>query len=104
MSPTGVDITWAGPAEFQFPLSDAEVRSWKSLPALHQPGWGDEWLVAEIRRDLAGMPPLVDCAEVGELHTLLAQVVAGQARVVQAGDCAEDPGDCVPGVLARKVG
>ncbi len=35
---------------------------------------------------------------------MLAEVAAGRAQVVQAGDCAEDPAECTPRHLARKAG
>ncbi|GAB3557862.1 phenazine biosynthesis protein PhzC [Actinopolyspora lacussalsi] len=38
------------------------------------------------------------------LRTLLAGVAAGQYQVVQTGDCSEDPAECTPEYLSRKVG
>jgi 3-deoxy-7-phosphoheptulonate synthase len=85
-------------------LGADEWRRWWELPAAQQPDWGDQWLVGKVRSDLAGMPPLVERAEVDRLRELLADVATGHRQVVQAGDCAEDPEDCVPAVLSRKVG
>jgi 3-deoxy-7-phosphoheptulonate synthase len=38
------------------------------------------------------------------LRAALAQVAAGHAQILQAGDCAEDPAESTPGHLARKTG
>ncbi len=97
-------MTWAGPTDSQLALSSEEVRSWRSLPAYQQPGWGDEWLVDEVRKDLARLPGVVTTSEVGALRRLLAEVPAGRLRIIQAGDCAEDPEECAPEHLTRKVG
>ncbi|WP_137815749.1 3-deoxy-7-phosphoheptulonate synthase [Gandjariella thermophila] len=80
------------------------MRRWLSLPADQQPDWGDEWLVEKIRVDLADMPPLVRQSEVDALGRLLARVAAGELHVIQAGDCAEDPAECVPESLSAKIG
>ncbi|MFJ6671257.1 3-deoxy-7-phosphoheptulonate synthase [Actinosynnema sp. NPDC091369] len=84
-------------------LPGEEIRCRRSLPAAHQPAW-DARAAAEVGAALAGMPGLVEVGEVRRLGALLAEVAAGRAQVVQAGDCAEDPAECGPGDLARKVG
>lgn len=71
--------------------------------AEQQPEWDEHWLVRGIRADIASMPGLVRWSEVHQLHTLLAEVAAGRMQIIQAGDCAEDPAECVPEVLTRKV-
>ncbi len=53
---------------------------------------------------LAALPPLVEAEALSRLRGLLAGVAAGQAQVVQAGDCAEDPAECTAGDVERKVG
>lgn len=98
------DITWAGPTDFRLPLTDDELRYWRTLSAGQQPEWGDQWLVGQVRDALAGMPGLVEFAEVDALRAMLSEVAAGRLQIVQAGDCAEDPAHCVPDVLTRKVG
>ncbi|MCC8244967.1 3-deoxy-7-phosphoheptulonate synthase [Saccharothrix luteola] len=90
------------PFDFRFPAADLD--QWKAFPAAQQPDWGDGWLVDKVRADLAGMPGLVRWSEVDALRDALADVSAGRAQVIQAGDCAEDPDECVPEVLGRKVG
>ncbi|MGW0861963.1 3-deoxy-7-phosphoheptulonate synthase [Streptomyces sp. NPDC002611] len=72
--------------------------------AQQQPQWGDPSRVEQVRDVLAALPPLVETASLSRLRNLLAGVAAGQAQVVQAGDCAEDPAECTAGDVERKVG
>jgi 3-deoxy-7-phosphoheptulonate synthase len=69
---------------------------------LQQPPWDDPDQVDRVRRELADRPPLVRAEDVARLRSLLAQVAAGDAHVVQAGDCAEDPDECTAWHVARK--
>lgn len=80
------------------------VEHGRSLAAAQQPDWADPALIAQVRGELAGLPPLVTSLELAELRTALAEVAAGRAQVIQAGDCAEDPAECTPSHLARKTG
>lgn len=72
-------------------------------PALHQPDWEDPSQVRRVRNDLAARPPLVAADDVRTLRELLARVAAGEAHVIQAGDCAEDPAECTADHVARKA-
>ncbi|ARP74457.1 phospho-2-dehydro-3-deoxyheptonate aldolase [Streptomyces pluripotens] len=71
-------------------------------PARQQPHWPDAALARRVRGQLAALPGLLEADEVLALRTRLAAVATGAVRVVQAGDCAEDPADCTPGDVARK--
>ncbi|MGK5631837.1 3-deoxy-7-phosphoheptulonate synthase [Streptomyces sp. URMC 123] len=71
-------------------------------PALQQPEWGDEARVRLVREELAARPALVRAEDVRTLRHLLARVAAGEAQVVQSGDCAEDPAESTVGYVARK--
>ncbi|MET9510146.1 3-deoxy-7-phosphoheptulonate synthase [Streptomyces flavidovirens] len=73
-------------------------------PVAQQPQWGDSAEVEQVREVLAALPPLVETESLGKLRGLLAEVAAGQAQVVQAGDCAEDPAECTAGDVERKAG
>jgi 3-deoxy-7-phosphoheptulonate synthase len=73
-------------------------------PAAQQPVWADPELVTQVREELAELPGLVLADDVDALSGVLAEVAAGHAQVVQAGDCAEDPAECTPRHLARKAG
>ncbi|MEW2295657.1 3-deoxy-7-phosphoheptulonate synthase [Streptomyces sp. NPDC006743] len=72
--------------------------------ALHQPPWEDTAQVAEVRGALVRRTPLVAAEDVDRLHTLLARVAAGEAHVMQAGDCAEDFAESTADDVARKTG
>ncbi|GAA0913509.1 phenazine biosynthesis protein PhzC [Streptomyces thermoalcalitolerans] len=73
----------------------------KSAP--HQPDWQDSAQVQLARKELAVRSPLVTGDDVRRLTSLLARVAAGEAHVIQAGDCAEDPAECTAGHVARKA-
>jgi 3-deoxy-7-phosphoheptulonate synthase len=67
--------------------------SWRSHPALHQPEWPSEERAEAARAKLAGVPPLVFAGEARQLRSALAEVAAGRAFLLQAGDCAESFND-----------
>ncbi|MEU1517205.1 3-deoxy-7-phosphoheptulonate synthase [Streptomyces sp. NPDC005811] len=68
-----------------------------------QPQWDDLAQVGRVRSDLASRPPLVSVDDVRTLRRRLARVAAGEALVVQAGDCAENPEECTAGHVTRKA-
>lgn len=72
--------------------------------ARQQPESGDPAQVEHVRDVLAALPPLVEAESLIRLRGLLAGVAAGQAQVVQAGDCAEDPTERTAGDVERKAG
>jgi 3-deoxy-7-phosphoheptulonate synthase len=74
----------------------------KSTP--QQPQWDDPAYVDRVRAELAACPALVSADDTRRLRSLLARVAVGEANVVQAGDCAEDPAECTVGYVARKTG
>ncbi|MFN0029952.1 MAG: class II 3-deoxy-7-phosphoheptulonate synthase [Acidimicrobiales bacterium] len=63
--------------------------SWRAFPTQQQPRWPDEASYEAALKTLATYPPLVFAGEARALTAQLAQVAAGQAFVLQAGDCAE---------------
>ncbi len=63
--------------------------SWRGLPAGQQPAWPDEARLDASLQTLATSPPLVFAGEARQLRAQLAEVAAGRAFVLQAGDCAE---------------
>lgn len=67
-----------------------------------QPCWEDPGQVRRVRSILASRPPLVRLDDVRMLRSLLAEVAAGNAHVVQSGDCAEDPEECTLEHVQRK--
>ena len=66
-----------------------------TLPALHalnppqQPDYADADAVAQVVAKLRTLPPLVFAGECDELRTKMASVAAGEAFILQGGDCAE---------------
>ncbi|MDT9701309.1 3-deoxy-7-phosphoheptulonate synthase [Streptomyces sp. P17] len=69
-----------------------------------QPDWQDHADLARIRSELAARPGLVTAEDTAALRLLLADVAAGAAHVIQAGDCAEDPDESTADYVARKSG
>ncbi len=63
--------------------------SWQAHAAAQQPDWPSPERVEDVRARLAAMPPLVFAGEARALQDALAQVAAGQAFLLQAGDCVE---------------
>jgi 3-deoxy-7-phosphoheptulonate synthase len=63
--------------------------SWRARTANHQPEWFDDKALEEARERLHSMPPLVFAGEARQLQSALAEVAAGRAFLLQAGDCAE---------------
>jgi 3-deoxy-7-phosphoheptulonate synthase len=72
--------------------------------AAQQPGWEDDPALDRVRHVLSRRPPLTDPGQIDALRSRLAEVAAGRMLVLQAGDCAEDPGDSSQQRLSRKVG
>jgi 3-deoxy-7-phosphoheptulonate synthase len=63
--------------------------SWRSFPAAQQPAWPDQPALELVEKQLASVPPLVFAGEARNLQERLAEVAAGKAFLLQAGDCAE---------------
>jgi 3-deoxy-7-phosphoheptulonate synthase len=63
--------------------------SWKAHPAAQQPEWPDEAALEQALKQIASYPPLVFAGEARSLQTALGHVAAGNAFLLQAGDCAE---------------
>ncbi|MFE5483581.1 3-deoxy-7-phosphoheptulonate synthase [Streptomyces sp. NPDC056527] len=72
-------------------------------PALQQPVWDDASQVERVREELSVRPALVSPQDVHTLRTLLARVAAGEAVIVQSGDCSEDPDESTAQHVARKA-
>src|SRR6185437_9874897 len=75
--------------------------SLSSVP--QQPQWDDLARVQRMRQRLRDSPALVSAGTVHELRSLLGRVAAGEANVIQAGDCAENPSECTTDCVARKA-
>jgi 3-deoxy-7-phosphoheptulonate synthase len=66
-----------------------DLDAWRRLPAAQQPDWPNAAHVRAVTRELAERPPLVFTGECDQLKDRLAAVAAGEAFVLQGGDCAE---------------
>ena len=62
---------------------------WKKHEARHLPSYNDAGALAEAEATLARCPPLVFAGEARALKAELAEVAAGNAFLLQGGDCAE---------------
>jgi 3-deoxy-7-phosphoheptulonate synthase len=63
--------------------------SWRSKPVEQAPAFPDAAALAEVERTLAGYPPLVFAGEARKLKRALGKAAAGEAFLLQGGDCAE---------------
>jgi 3-deoxy-7-phosphoheptulonate synthase len=91
----------------------AAARLWEEIvdrrpsgqfDAPQQPPWEDLDQVRSVREELHARPPLVTPEDVRLLRHDLAQVAAGRAGVIQAGDCSEDPAESAAPQVAGKAG
>jgi 3-deoxy-7-phosphoheptulonate synthase len=65
-------------------------QSWRSRPAKHMPSdYPDAAALERAMAELRRMPPLVFAGEARRLKSLLGDVAAGKAFLLQGGDCAE---------------
>ncbi len=63
--------------------------SWRRKPIVQVPDYPDPQALAEVEKLLASFPPLVFAGEARALKRALARVAAGEAFLLQGGDCAE---------------
>ena len=64
-------------------------NSWQAFPAQQQPEWPSTAALDAALQQIATYPPLVFAGEARSLQASLGQVAAGNAFLLQAGDCAE---------------
>ncbi len=64
-------------------------QSWRDKPILQVPEYPDAAKLAEVEKTLRNYPPLVFAGEARNLKRHLAKVAAGEAFLLQGGDCAE---------------
>jgi 3-deoxy-7-phosphoheptulonate synthase len=63
--------------------------SWRSKPIVQMPEYPDARALATVEQQLATFPPLIFAGEARNLTAALGRVAAGQAFLLQGGDCAE---------------
>jgi len=63
--------------------------SWHTFPAEQQPAWPNDVALSSALKQVSAYPPLVFAGEARNLQVALGHVAAGNAFLLQAGDCAE---------------
>ncbi len=63
--------------------------SWRKKPVVQLPDYPDKKALGETEKQLSTFPPLVFAGEARSLKRQLARVAAGEAFLLQGGDCAE---------------
>ncbi|MFD7448383.1 3-deoxy-7-phosphoheptulonate synthase [Kitasatospora sp. NPDC059827] len=79
-----------------------DQTGWRFYRAAQQPSWADPARRDEVCADLSGRPVLTRLPDLLQLRRELAGVAAGDAHVLQAGDCAEDFAECTAEHAVRK--
>src|SRR3984893_7300205 len=64
-------------------------EGWRNKPILQMPEFPDPAALADVEKQLATFPPLVFAGEARSLTRALGRVAAGNAFLLQGGDCAE---------------
>jgi 3-deoxy-7-phosphoheptulonate synthase len=64
-------------------------EGWRGKPVVQVPDYPDQAALAAVEKQLASFPPLVFAGEARSLKKQLARVCAGEAFLLQGGDCAE---------------
>ncbi len=64
-------------------------ESWRGKPVMQVPDYPDKAALAAVEKQLSTFPPLVFAGEARSLKKSLARVCAGEAFLLQGGDCAE---------------
>src|ERR1700759_2763182 len=62
---------------------------WRSRPVKQMPDYPDDKALTDVEAQLATFPPLVFAGEARSLKKALGRVAAGEAFLLQGGDCAE---------------
>ena len=84
-------------------ITSAEPELGGSRPAAQQPEWPDDAELDSVLRDLKAQPPLVFAGECDQLRSRMASVAAGEAFVLQGGDCAETFAGATPNSVRDKL-
>lgn len=79
------------------------LDAWQHRPVAHQPPWPDAQHLAAVRDRLTALPPLVFAGEADALRAELAAAGAGEAFVLQGGDCAESFADATADNIRNKI-
>jgi len=77
--------------------------AWRESTALQQPDWPDHEALERALKHISTLPPLVFAGEARQLTSALAEVQAGRAFLLQAGDCAESFADFSADAIRDKL-
>ena len=77
--------------------------SWHEHAAGQQPKWPDVGALERSLKQISSMPPLVFAGEARSLQAELGRVAAGNAFLLQAGDCAESFDDFSADTIREKL-
>ncbi|MEU3934409.1 3-deoxy-7-phosphoheptulonate synthase [Streptomyces sp. NPDC029044] len=86
------------------PETASGVATGRLVAPEQQPVWADPARASAVRAELAARPGLVGWEEVQLLRLLMSEAAGGSYQVIMAGDCAEDPAECGPQAVNRKIG
>jgi len=78
--------------------------SWRMLPAAQMPAYPDAAAVAAIERQLGEAEAIASIADSARLSADIAQAAAGEAFILQGGDCAESFGEGSAAGIGATVG
>ncbi|MCL2466838.1 MAG: 3-deoxy-7-phosphoheptulonate synthase class II [Micrococcales bacterium] len=81
----------------------AALDAWQHQDVAYQPPWPDAAHLGAVRSRLATLPPLVFAGEADALRTQLAKAGAGEAFVLQGGDCAESFAEATADKIRNKI-
>ncbi len=70
-------------------MNNWNPSSWRDFPIKQQPTYSDLEKLAKVEKELCSYPPLIFAGEARNLKAKLADVVNGNAFLLQGGDCAE---------------
>jgi 3-deoxy-7-phosphoheptulonate synthase len=84
-------------------LTDFGLDNYKNLEAKQQPSWPDAVALERVKGELANQPPLVFAGEVDTLRERLAKAAAGEAFLLQGGDCAETFADATADRIRNRI-
>jgi 3-deoxy-7-phosphoheptulonate synthase len=84
-------------------VDDWRPDAWRARPAAQQPDWPDPAALGAVVDELRRQPPLVFAGEARALRAALAEVAAGRAFLLQAGDCAESFRECTANDIRDKL-
>ena len=77
--------------------------SWRKKVVTQQPVYPDAEHLQDTLQRLGKLPPLVTSWEIEKLKDQLALASAGEAFLIQAGDCSESLEDCETDAIVRNL-